>query len=72
MPKFEVVITKTETLTFTLSLEMSAKDEEAAEDKANDLLVDDDRLAALMKRQKTEWEVGDTDIEYEIESVNEL
>lgn len=72
MPKFEVVIVKTETIESTLSLEMTAKDEEAAEAKAQALLADERRLAQVMQHQNVDWEEADNAMDVEIESVSAL
>ena len=71
MAKFDISITKTETTTWTTSIEISAKDEEAASEKAETLLADDARLDQLMNRQKAVWEGDTEEVEYEIDEVSE-
>ena len=73
MPKFEVVVIRTRTINESLSFELSAKDEETAQERAQ-TIVDDlgDDGEALAKKYKTDWDGVDEDIAFEIDQVNEL
>lgn len=66
MPKFEVVVTRT--LSLSTSLEVRAKNEEAAEEKALELLHDS--LLTWDIKDKQDWQ-EDSD-EYTVDSIDEL
>jgi hypothetical protein len=68
MPKFEVSLTKTET--YSMAIEVTAKDAETAEEKAQDILGDQKKLEAYMTKNDVGWDMDDEDIE--IDQISEL
>jgi len=63
MPKFNIVVSRT--LEYSGDFEISAKDEEAAQEKAEALLNDDEQLLKL----KIDWQLEEET--HEILEVNE-
>lgn len=67
MPDFTVRIQRT--VTHYCDVAIKAKDEDAADEKANALADDYDALSKLMVKDKAEWELEDET--YEVLEVNE-